>query len=422
MFNYLLYYLDSNHQDGSNFTSFSGLGEYKEYKENLLLYHFGVLDDSYYEIRQNLERLKDEEKDLNKNLAIIEPMLDRVYDSLESVSFSKDLELLRKDVSRTREQYNEIATKLSGIRKKIISLRNDKDDLVLHLESLAKLDKTNEKQIDSLLRHTCPVCNSTIDESLGLLAKRYNTSEDVVLLKRDMEIDLLELESKIGSKERDYANWLEKLREYESALAAQTGEITDAFKHQGLIEVRDSLTQDLHETKAELKENGQEQKRLKTEEKPYSDRKQAINAHYCSLMYASRDYFGLEEIDPQRFENITRVFSADGSNKPIATVIWYINLIKTKNQFNPDAVRLPLVLDSPLNAESDQTKRLNLYQYILENVDTNQLILSGIGYGYGGFKDFPFDSVVTLTNEKYSLLCSEDYEENVELLHTLSSK
>ena len=198
--------------------------------------------------------------------------------------------------------------------------------MVLHLEGLANLDKTNEKQISSLITHVCPLCSATVEESLGLLAERYNTSEDIVLLKRDMQIDLLELESKIGSKERDYASWLEKLQEYETALAAQTGEVTDAFKHQGLIEVRDSLTQDMHKAKSQLKANGQEQDQLKKDEEPYNKKKKAINDRYYSLMCTSRDFFGLEEIDPQRFERITNVFSADGSNKPIATVIWHINL------------------------------------------------------------------------------------------------
>lgn len=422
VFNYMLYYLDSNHQDGSSFTSFKDLGQYSDFKENLLLYHFGVLNDSYYDIRQKLERLKEEEKKLIKSLGMIEPMLDRIYESLQGISFSKDITHLQNDISRTRERYNKIAVSLDRIRKKLISLRNDKDDLILHLEGLRALDKTNEKQITSLLGHTCPLCNATVEDSLGFLAERYNTSEDIELLKRDMQIDLLEIESKINSMERDYLNWLEKLKEYEAVLGVQTGEVNDAFKHQGLIEIRDSLTQELHEAKSELQRNNSEQAQLKTEEKPYNDKKKAINDRYYSLMCFSRAFFGLEEIDPKRFEKITSVFSADGSNKPIATVIWYINLIKIKNQFNPDAVRLPLVFDSPLNAESDQAKRLNLYRYILDNVDSNQLIVSGIGYGHNGFDDFPFDSVIMLENDKYSLLCSEDYDANVELLHMLSNK
>ncbi len=40
--------------------------------------------------------------------------------------------------------------------------------------------------------------------------------------------------------------------------------------------------------------------------------------------------FGLKEIEDKRFENINRVFSAGGSNKPIATIIWYLNMLKIK--------------------------------------------------------------------------------------------
>lgn len=140
-------------------------------------------------------------------------------------------------------------------------------------------------------------------------------------------------------------------------------------------------------------------------------------------MLQDKNQFGLEEIDANSFEKITKTFSAGGSNKPISTVIWYINLIKIKNEFNPSALCFPIVFDSPNNAETDLDKKIQVYKYLVDNVDEkNQLIVSGIDYDKKDFTGVDFDKIITLDNEKYELLCDMDYQENVEFLRELCRK
>lgn len=74
-----------------------------------------------------------------------------------------------------------------------------------------------------------------------------------------------------------------------------------------------------------------------------------------------RTRFGLNEINPDSFKSITINFMASGSNKPIATVMWYLTLLKLRNCFNNDALSLPIVFDSPNNAETDDTKGTHYY-------------------------------------------------------------
>lgn len=423
VYNYILYFLDQDKLSGPNFASFNNLAQYPNYKENVLYYHFGVFDEEYYNIIRELEKLKDSTQELTKQQELSNEMFSRVIENINGVSYTKNLDLLKKDVARSKEQYSMIASTLSRIRHKLIELRNEKEDLLTALNSLDVIDKLNEKQITSLNHHICPYCKSQLEETLDLRLAKYNTADDIVLLSNDIQISIGEIDRKINKQENLYKEWLAKLNEYDASLNEKSDEINDILTHRGYIEIRDSLINELDDIKKQLEKNIQSKKILKKREKEYADIKEKINKRYYELMLQDKNQFGLEEIDANSFEKITKTFSAGGSNKPISTVIWYINLIKIKNEFNPSALCFPIVFDSPNNAETDLDKKIQVYKYLVDNVDEkNQLIVSGIDYDKKDFTGVDFDKIITLDNEKYELLCDMDYQENVEFLRELCRK
>ena len=348
-------------------------------------------------------------------------MLEKVFGSIKDVSYSKSIDLLRYDIERSKQQYSTIAQTLSEIRAKLIELRNEKDELHRSLHSLEHLGKLNEKHISSLLKHRCPLCDSEVADTLHLRVMKYNTDDDIILLSSDLQISIGQTDKKIADLETEYRQGLSKLNAYEESLGSKKAEVNDVLKHQGLIEVRDSITADLISTRKSIEENETVEKELKKQIRTYNDRKKEINDRYYELMLADKIAFGLEEIDAKGFEKITNSFSAGGSNKPISTVIWYTNLIKLKNQFNPDAINFSIVFDSPNNAETDMTKRVRVYEYLAKNIDNNnQLILSGIGFISEDFDGVQFDKVINLENAKYELLSEEDYSSYSKILIELS--
>lgn len=422
-YNYILNYLDQDKISGTQFASFDNLGQYPDYKENVLYYHFGAFDEEYYEIERKLEQVNEMIKQTSKQKDISDGMYEKVTMNIHDVSYTQSLDLLRKDVERTKEKYINIANALSKIRSKLINLRNERAEILSLIDTLNLLDKSNEKQIKALNNHTCPFCDSKLDDTVKLRIMKYNTAEDIILMKNNMQISVSELERKIYKQEKEYSNWLQKMKKYEDSLSKKHSEINDVLTHKGLIEIKDELIEELHTIKEKLEELSKEQSRLKKEERDYAQIKKKINTRYYELMLQDKNKFGLEEIKEKSFEKITSSFKGGGSNKPIATVIWYINLLKLRNEFNPNAIHFPIVFDSPNNAETDLEKKGQLYKYIVENVPTDsQLIVSGIGYENGDTFGVNFDRVIQLDNQKYQLLCSEDYTANIDLVNELCSK
>ena len=130
-----------------------------------------------------------------------------------------------------------------------------------------------------------------------------------------------------------------------------------------------------------------------------------------AVLFATSKRFELKEISEGKLKDIKSTIKAGGSNKPIATVIWYMNLLKIKKEFNGDALLFPVVFDSPNNVETDDEKRRELLEYVFESIDGDaQLIISSLGFDINEFPDVDIDNVINLENEKYQLLNDEDYE------------
>ena len=421
-YNYLLYFVDQDGQRGSQFSSFKNLQQYPDFKTNTLYYHFGAFDDNYYNLTNQQELLTEQQNRNIRDTEMMHLMLDRVYANINEVSYSKDIEHLRREIDHTKAQYNEIAMKLSEIRSKLIALRNDKEELLMHIRSLSKLTKENDKQIQSLNDHICPLCSTHIDNPLDLRIKRYNAGDDIILLSGELQIDVQKIERNIAQKEIEYTDWLRKLNEYESALDLHSSEINDVLRHKGYIDIKEKMSDDLHAMREKAEQLKAQIKNINKELRKYDDVKNKINTRYYELMLADKNRFGLDGIDPKTFENIKKSFSSGGSNNPIATIVWYVNLLKLKREFNSNAIDFPVVLDSPNNAETDQEKINQVYQYICERVTDNQLIVSGIGFSDLQIQGVQFDKIIELDNPKYGLLLEQDYTDNISLLNELISK
>ena len=197
VYNYLLYYLDQDRILGTQFASFDGLGQYPDFKENVLYYHFGAFDERYYEIERQLEKIHEEIKVVEKKRVISEGIYEKINSNIRDVSYTKNFELLKRDVERTKEKYISISNALSEIRTNLIKLRNEKAEIMASINSLKIFERDNEKQIKTLNKHVCPFCNSTIEDALSLRISKYSISEDIILLSNNMQITISELERKI---------------------------------------------------------------------------------------------------------------------------------------------------------------------------------------------------------------------------------
>lgn len=423
VYNYLPYFLDQDYYNGTDFSSFGGLAQYAKYKENVLYYHFGVFDVAYFEIMKELERLNESKVQIERRNALVEGMFAKTNEELKGSTYAANLTALHSEVEMAKEEYSEIVSRLSKAKQHLIALKNERAELEATLSELKETEKQNEKDIELLNQQICPLCSSELFDTTNARASKYNTSDDIIIVSNDIQRSVLELNSKIESETDKYKELLTLLEEYEEKLNMSSSQVNDVLRHKGFIEVRDSLLIEMGQLKQSLAKIKADSDALTKKRREYDTTKKAINNKYYQLLVCDKTMFGLSEIDEKKFENITRNFTASGSNKPIATIMWYINLIKLKNEFNPGAIKFPVVFDSPNNVETDDIKKHELLAYLLKNAtEENQLIISTIGFDKHLFNQDILCNVINLTNEKYHLLSESEFEKHCFLLFELCNK
>ena len=418
VYNYILNYVDQDKMDGTRFNSFRDLGEYKNYKANTVYYHLGVFDEKYYVIIKDIEKTQSEEEMLSKEHDSIHQLINRVRDTIEDADVpSSDFSVLQRDLSEYTEEYNTIVYDLRKTRNSLIKLRNSHEEASQMLNSLRKCNKQIESDIQKLNNHLCPYCSSVLGDTTSYRIVKYSDSEDIHILTFDLEAQIIELENKILDTEKRYQQISEKLQSYEDRIEVDKNQVSDILKAKALREILDKFKLDLGTVEDKLANNSLRLEVLKKQKKEYDIKKRQVNKKYSELMTADRLSFGLQEIDTKRFDNIELTFEAGGSNKPIATVIWYFNLLRLKTEFNKDSIRFPVVLDSPNNVELDDGKRQELFKYLFANSDENtQMIISTLGFAKEDYPNIKIDNVIDLKNPKYSLLSQEEYVENLKVL------
>lgn len=419
VYNYLPYFLDQDKYEGSRFESFKNLEQYSNYKDFVLFCHFGVYTQYYFTLIRQREELESRITEQDKRLSVLSEVLKDIGKKLETSAYSKDVDSLQRDVAQYRQQYSRIIHELNHSRNALVDARNALYEYEIMLKGIVEVERINERGFDKLKSGMCPECGSSLSDLLVLKSKRYNRAEDIITVRNDIQGLACKLKESISGEESHYRELLAMLNEYEKSLRINTAEINDILKYKGMCELWDDVISEHVTIQQSLDKDNEELRRIKEAIKERNKEKKIINDRYYQYLMEAKTRFGLDEIQEDKLKSVASNLDASGSDKCIVTVIWYLAIIRLRNEFNPEAIRFPIVFDSPNNVESDDEKTDLLLRYLLENSElSSQFIVSGIGLDTDEFKsmtDKPMN-IVTLSNEQYHLLGKDDYQQYVGLL------
>lgn len=422
VYNYLPFYIDQDHYDGSKFSSFENLGQYNNYKEAVLFSHFGVYDEIFFDLVKQKELIGSDINKLNDRMRVLHAVQEDIIAKIGTGAYSGNIDALKRELKQHQREYSEIVDKLNKCKAKLFELRDKSYELTRLISEVNKSERTNDVEIQQLRKHRCPECNSIITDTVRLKSKRFNFAEDIVIVRTEIETSLLDINQSIQTEEARYADLLTTMHLFEERVKMNSTEINDIVRYKGLCEIRDSVITERTEVQDNIDEKENTLKEIEKELKKYAVKKKKATGRYISILTQERTAFCIEEITIESIKKLSSVFIGSGSNKNISTIIWHMAIIQVRNEFNKDAIRFPFVIDSPNNVETDDEKKFKVIQYILDHASISpQMIISAIGFVP---EDYSLDdksiNIIYLSNEKWHLLNEQDYHQNYNLLKELS--
>ena len=405
VFNFLINFTDQTKMQCTEFKSFDKLTQYESgYKEKILWQYMGLYKDGYFDLKSKKDIIEKNKRDLERKNKLNENLITMINTNIDNQEYSISYENLLLDLERNKSEYLQITKKMISLKKKLIKIRNQKEDILLELKGIKHTRSLTEENKSSL-------CQDELFNEIG----------NLILLKNNLTNCITRLDKEIMNDEEKYKELINILQSYEKKLGIDNIEINNIIEYKGLISLREKIIEDITSTTADINITKISLQDINKQLKEDKEKKEKINSKYFELMMSDRKNLNLiTEINESLIKSIENNYNVGGSNIPLGTIMYIVNLLKLKLEFNPDSFIYPVLFDSPNNTESDFEKKDMLYKYIFKNIDKNtQYIISGIGIDKYESKDIKFDKIINLSNDKYNLLNKKDYKENIQFLEVL---
>jgi hypothetical protein len=412
----LPYYIDQDAGWAKNWSSFENLGQFKNWRRDLIYYHTGIHPNEWYELKAEATKLQAKQEDpfhreamLKDVMRRLETQLSRARFDIDIKSYKKEIDELLKQCEVLRKQEQEYKDKLVDLETERIRLEAQREIVTLARQELeADYIYSSELEEDHV---QCPTCGASYANSF---AERFAIARDedrCNSLLHQVRNDLKKVGDNIQNHRQTLADASEELRAVSALLAEKQGEVTlkDLIENEGKRGMAATLQKNLEEVQGEIAKiqtqlRGIEEK-IKNCANP--DRTREIVRKYQESLHRYRAYLNLTEHEGSRA--IEASVKESGSDLPRAMLAYFFSILNVVGSFGSSTF-CPIIIDAPRQQEQDDVNHQIMLKFIRDNRPKgSQLILALVddcGIDFGG-------SVVEMT-EKYAVLRGREYKEIAE--------
>lgn len=417
VYNYLLNYIEQKNIKVSKFDSFNSLGEFPGYFEDLIYSHLGVRNDKSNSLREEQERLNKTRKELIERENTLNEMSIEVE---KNGGAPVDIDKLRDKLSIHEEKYRELSISMRKHKKNLTHAYNAKVDLENILQEFDSLIKTDTREIkNNIATHKCQSCNSPIDPH-EYYFMRVKHVDGLEIQRINVEDNLNKVKRIIENESEHYANLSKQLKKMENEIFNSSSEIKDGLKSLGLKEISNNIIDQILNIRSQVKLIDKDLEDIAKDLRDLDAKKKEVDAKYNRYFSELLVKYPINDIEAGSIQKASSKINVDGTHVNIAAVAWLCTLLKVKYEFNPNAVKYPIIFDTPNNANLDANNVDKIFQLLFENLfEGGQIITSLVGFRSELYKDSNIN-IIYLNNEKYQLLSQEDYSICKDKYNTIS--
>lgn len=412
--NYLLNFIDQTAIKCCSFSSFQNLSEYSDWYSDVINALVGVKNDSYNQLKLELNEKQNELRLKNERRLFYNNMLDELNnkDNLPVVN----MDAILAEMKKYEDEFGKTSKVLHEIKDKIFQTISAKKEVELLIAELQALLKKQNKEIQSILKHDCPLCHKELEDNSLIYFNKIIAVEDYQNSILLLEKELCDLERTLDLERRKYDNESAKLREIEKQITKVDSEADVSIKQLGIRSIKEKVLVDYSKNSNDIASLELKISEIKKQQAKIEKIKKQINKEYKELMLQAIQKYNLASIDTNHFEKIESKFKPNGTETNIALVIWLTALLSLKYKYNQESLIFPLVYDTPNNANITDENEKRIFNVIFDSLPKDgQIITSTIGFNESLYPNHKIEKIIVLSDQ-YSLLNSHDYAKCNEIL------
>lgn len=394
---FLPYYMDQDGSWSAQWTGFSNLQQFANWRKALVEYHAGIRGNHYYEAQAaKLASEASLEKAERKRDG-----LKGVYDDLggrfAQAHFNVDFDAYRSEVDKLLSECEKLREREERFKQNLSDLRKARDriktqlDITKHAREEARRDYAYATSADLDDEILCPTCGAGYANSFAdrfAIAVDEDQCADLALR---LTQELLDCDAQIESELAGAKEISGNILEIERLLARREGEValSDLIRQEGRRELATVMARDLGALDAEANRLrgliSTESKRMRSLDS--AERRKEVTAVYTEYMRSYLHQLDALSVKDRAIQRMDAQLSATGSELPRALLAYKVAFLQVARRFGSAAFG-PLVVDSPNQQDQDDGHHKRILKFLqTERPEGSQMVLGlvdPVGIDFGG--------------------------------------
>lgn len=407
-FLFLPFYIDQDQGWQQNLNSFARLGQFRQWKPDVVSFHAGIRPSDYYLAKSRLNELDQRANAHRQKRDDIKSLLDDVLARLGKLDFDVDIQVFSRELKLLLERIASLQSEERKLRRRLTDAFNLKRGVEEQIEIVgAALHELREdRQYATELTGEsviCPTCHAIYENGF---AERF-----AIALDEDACLQLLsELQEQQAVANKKWENLQRSTSAASEAAAGMQRLLTtkrkkvalqDVLRREGQKEVSEVLRAQVDELNSALGTLDEEHAEATRDMNKYSNpkRRKEISGYYLQQIQRLLERLSVVDIPERTYKRIDAVIKETGSDLPRAILAYYFALNRTIHTYSSSTF-CPIVIDSPRQQEQDEPNLERILACIREEKPKgSQLVLAlvdDMGVDFGG-------TVIDLTDERQVL-------------------
>jgi len=421
---FLPYYIDQDKGWSSSWSSFSGLGIFKDNKKPFINYHTGLRTNEYYEAKSVKDELTRKIDELQNERDYSKQIIKKINEELTQVDFDIDIDDFKSEVNELLVECQNLKRIEEKYKAKLVDYFNTRTNLQEQIEITVKALKETAKDYKyatSILdeEHVeCPTCGANYENSF---VERFNLAQDQDRCEElliELREDLGEIDSKIKRQNENLNSNSIEIKKIEEILSKKKGQIKlrDLIENEGKRELKKVFDHSIKGLLGSITESAYKLDKVNETLKALENkkRKQKILEEYRLNMRRYLNELSVGTLTEDDYKDITKKLSETGSAMPRTLTAYFFSVIQLVRKYS-SSVFCPLVIDSPNQQAQDFENIDKILNFIKKNQPSNSQLILGLENTF----NVDFDCNIIKLESKYQLLNKSDYDEVISVMQPL---